>query len=84
VDVVISNYLINLSAESRPCWRRCSGADADGWIVISDVIAEDQVSPADRAAAGSWGCVAAAPVPLGLRGRLGGGRVHGHVGHLHR
>ncbi len=62
VNVVISNCVINLSVDKPavlaemfrvliPCGR----------IGISDIVADDRLSPADRAAAGSYaGCVAGA------------------------
>jgi arsenite methyltransferase len=62
VDVVISNCVINLSVDKRAVLAEMFRVLAPGGrIGISDVVAEDRLSPADRAAAGSYvGCIAGA------------------------
>jgi arsenite methyltransferase len=62
VDVVISNCVINLSTDKPAVLAEMFRVlVADGRIGISDVVAEDQLTPADRAAAGSYvGCIAGA------------------------
>ena len=62
VDVVISNCVINLSTDKAAVFAEiarvlCPG----GRMGVSDVVAEDSLSPADRAARGSIvGCIAGA------------------------
>ena len=62
VDVVISNCVINLSVDKPAVLREMFRLLVPGGrIGIADVVAEDHMSPADRAAAGSYvGCVAGA------------------------
>jgi SAM-dependent methyltransferase len=62
VDVVISNCVINLSVDKPAVLAEMFRVLVPGGrIGISDVVAEDQMSPADRAAAGSYvGCIAGA------------------------
>jgi arsenite methyltransferase len=62
VDVVISNCVINLSADKPSVLAEMFRVLVPGGrIGISDVVAEDHMSPADRAAAGSYvGCIAGA------------------------
>ncbi|MGD0602312.1 MAG: arsenite methyltransferase [Streptosporangiaceae bacterium] len=62
VDVVISNCVINLSADKPAVLAEMFRVLVPGGrIGISDVVAEDQMSAADRAAAGSYvGCIAGA------------------------
>jgi arsenite methyltransferase len=62
VDVVISNCVINLSADKPAVFAEMFRVLAPGGrIGISDVVAEDHLSPADRVAAGSYvGCIAGA------------------------
>ena len=62
VDVVISNCVINLSTDKPAVLAEMFRVLVPGGrIGISDVVAEDHLSPADRAAAGSYvGCIAGA------------------------
>jgi arsenite methyltransferase len=62
VDVVISNCVINLSADKPAVFAEMHRVLAPGGrIGISDVVAEDHLSPADRAERGNWvGCIAGA------------------------
>ena len=62
VDVVISNCVINLSVDKPAVLAEMFRVLMPGGrIGISDIVAEDQMSHADRAAAGSYaGCIAGA------------------------
>ena len=62
VDVVISNCVINLSTDKPAVLAEMFRVLAPGGrIGITDVVAEDHMSDADRAAAGSYaGCIAGA------------------------
>jgi arsenite methyltransferase len=62
VDVVISNCVINLSADKPAVLAEMFRVLVPGGrIGISDVVAEDHLTPDDRAAAGSYvGCIAGA------------------------
>ncbi len=62
VDVVISNCVINLSTDKPKVLAEMSRVLAPGGRVgVSDIVAEDQLSPADRAERGSYvGCIAGA------------------------
>jgi arsenite methyltransferase len=62
VDVVISNCVINLSADKPAVLAEMFRVLAPGGrIGVSDVVAEDHMTHADRAAAGSYvGCIAGA------------------------
>jgi arsenite methyltransferase len=62
VDVVISNCVINLSVDKAAVLAEMFRVLAPGGrIGISDVVAEDHLPAADRAAAGSYvGCIAGA------------------------
>ncbi|HMM48108.1 MAG TPA: arsenite methyltransferase [Miltoncostaeaceae bacterium] len=62
VDVIISNCVINLSPDKGAVLREAARVLAPGGrLGISDVVAEDRVSPAERAERGSWsGCMAGA------------------------
>ena len=62
VDVVISNCVINLSTDKPAVLAEMFRVLVpDGRIGFTDVVAEDHMSPAERAAAGSYvGCIAGA------------------------
>ncbi len=62
VDVVISNCVINLSVDKPAVIREIARVlKAGGRVGISDVVAEDHLTPADRAERGSYvGCIAGA------------------------
>ncbi|MBO0806824.1 MAG: arsenite methyltransferase [Actinobacteria bacterium] len=62
VDVVISNCVINLSTDKPAVLAEMFRVLAPGGrIGITDVVAEDHLTPADRTAAGSYvGCIAGA------------------------
>jgi arsenite methyltransferase len=62
IDVVISNCVINLSTDKAKVLAEMFRVLAPaGRIGISDVVAEDHLSPADRAERGSYvGCIAGA------------------------
>jgi SAM-dependent methyltransferase len=62
VDVVISNCVINLSTDKPAVLAEMFRVLVPGGrIGITDVVSEDHLSPADRAAAGSYvGCIAGA------------------------
>jgi ubiquinone/menaquinone biosynthesis C-methylase UbiE len=62
VDVVISNCVINLSVDKPAVLAEMFRVLVPGGrIGIFDIVAEDHMSPADRAAAGSYaGCIAGA------------------------
>jgi SAM-dependent methyltransferase len=62
VDVVISNCVVNLSPEKdRVLAEVARVLKPGGRIGISDVVAEDELTPADRAERGSFvGCIAGA------------------------
>ena len=62
VDVVISNCVINLSTDKPAVLAEMFRVlTPGGRIGVTDVVAEDHLTPADRAAAGSYvGCIAGA------------------------
>jgi arsenite methyltransferase len=62
VDVVISNCVVNLSTDKPAVFAETFRVlKPGGRIGITDVVAEDQLSPADRAERGAWvGCIAGA------------------------
>jgi len=62
VDVVISNCVINLSADKARVLREMQRVlKPGGRIGVTDVVAEDRLKPAERAERGSYvGCIAGA------------------------
>jgi arsenite methyltransferase len=62
VDVVISNCVINLSTDKSTVLAEISRVlKPGGRIGISDIVAEDHLTPEDRAERGAWvGCIAGA------------------------
>jgi arsenite methyltransferase len=79
VDVVISNCVINLSVDKPAVLAEMFRVLVPGGrIGISDIVAEDHMSPAERAAAGSYvGCIAGA---LSRTEYLGGLAAAGFAG----
>jgi arsenite methyltransferase len=62
VDVAISNCVINLSTDKPAVFRELARVVAPGGrVAISDIVAENQLSAAERAERGSYcGCIAGA------------------------
>jgi arsenite methyltransferase len=62
VDVIISNCVINLSVDKPAVFAEMRRVLAPGGrIGVSDMVAEDRLSPGERAERGDWaGCVAGA------------------------
>ena len=62
VDVVISNCVINLSVDKPAVLTEMARVLRPGWrLGISDVVAEDRLTPEERAVRGSYvGCIAGA------------------------
>jgi arsenite methyltransferase len=62
VDVVISNCVVNLSIDKPAVLTEIARVlKAGGRVGVSDIVAEDHLSPEDRAARGSYvGCIAGA------------------------
>jgi arsenite methyltransferase len=62
VDVVISNCVINLSVDKPAVFAETFRVlKPGGRVGVTDVVAEDELSPEDRAERGAWvGCIAGA------------------------
>jgi arsenite methyltransferase len=62
VDVVISNCVVNLAADKRAVFDEIARVLRDGGrIGLADIVADDALSPAERAERGSYvGCIAGA------------------------
>ncbi len=62
VDVVISNCVVNLAADKPAVFREITRVlRPGGRIGLTDIVAEDRLSPAERAERGSYvGCIAGA------------------------
>ena len=83
VDVIISNCVINLSTDKPKVVAEMFRVLApDGRLGISDVVAANELVPADRAERGSYvGCIAGA---LSFEEYAAGARRSGVHGHLDR
>ncbi len=87
VDVVISNCVINLSTDKAAVLAEMFRLlRPGGRIGVSDVVAEDHLSPADRAERGAWvGCIAGALSRQEyLEGLAAAGFVHAEVTFTHQ
>jgi SAM-dependent methyltransferase len=62
VDVVISNCVINLAADKQAVFREIARVlKPGGRMGVTDIVAQDHLSPAERAERGSYvGCIAGA------------------------
>ncbi len=76
VDVVISNCVVNLAADKGAVFAEIARVlRPGGRIGITDIVAEDHLTEAQRAERGSYvGCIAGRPVHVRVPGRPGVGR----------
>ena len=83
IDVVISNCVVNLAADKRAVFAEIARVlRPGGRIGISDIVAEDALSPTQRAERGSYaGCIAGALSIVGVPRRPGGRRADRRVDH---
>ena len=84
VDVVISNCVINLSADKPRVLAETFRVLRPGLLVISDVSADDGLDPAQRAEAEQQtGCTTGTLTAAEHRDPAAGQRVHQHPHHRH-
>ena len=85
VDVVISNCVINLSTDKPAVFASTFRVlKPGGRIGVSDVVAEDHLTAAQRAERGDWvGCIAGALSFAEYRARAGRRRFRRHRDHPH-
>ncbi len=90
VDVIISNCVINLSADKDKVLREAFRVlKPGGRFAVSDVVTRGEISPEIRQSVLLWvGCVAGALEENEYRGKLAGGRLradrdrtHAHLPH---
>ena len=85
VDVVISNCVVNLSTDKPAVFAELARVlKPGGRVGISDIVAEDRLSPQERAERGSYvGCIAGALSQREYETALEGSRLRGRGGGLH-
>ena len=85
VDVVISNCVINLSTDKAAVLTEIARVlKPGGRVGVSDVVAEDRLSPEERGERGSFvGCIAGALSKSEYEEGLRGGRLRADRGQLH-
>ena len=85
VDVVISNCVINLSVDKPAVLTEMARVlKPGGRIGISDIVAEDHLTPGERAERGSYvGCIAGALSKQRVRGGARRGRLRAELSRVH-
>ena len=85
VDVVISNCVVNLAADKPAVFREIARVlRPGGRMGVTDIVAEDRLTAAERAERGSYvGCIAGALSMLGVPCRARGRRPGGRLDHAH-